>query len=90
MRWSKVGVLLLLPLTEKFVLGYTLLGFIGLPFAIVGKLAGVGWLVIAGAALTTPFVLCTAVVVLVVLPVLLVANWRSGLAQGIARDRPRD
>ena len=87
MRWSRVGELLLIPLTERFVIGYTLLAFLGLPLFIAGKLAGVGWLAVAGAALSAPFVVCTIVVFLVVLPVLLVANWRSGAKRGTARNR---
>jgi hypothetical protein len=86
MRWSRVGELLLMPLTERFVIGYTLLGFIGLPLFIAGTLTGVGWLVRAGAALCVPFILCTSVVVVVVLPVLLIANWRGAAG----RDRPDD
>ena len=80
-RWL---VWLLEPFMERWVIRYALLAFLGTLFLVVGQLADVRWLRLAGSGLWVPFALWVVTFFPVVLPGMLLAAWyldrvRSGV-----------
>jgi hypothetical protein len=72
--------LLLAPLSEQWIIRYTLLAYLGLACFGIGLATGSRWLVVAGVALCGPFSLwCAAFLVLapVGLTYLLINRWRG-------------
>ncbi len=72
---------LLAPLSERWVIRYTLLAYIGLICFGIGLAVGSRWLAVAGIALCGPFVLWCAVFLGVLAPIgltyLLIHRWRG-------------